>query len=146
MLATNHVLAGALIGSVLPLPVALPVAFASHFVMDSIPHYGMPGTKRDKSLSYKTIIYIDIVVALSFNLLLFGHFPHKWSMWTCAVAAASGDFSLVYYYLKYRTLNTTHNGLLKKAHLQFHYERPWLIIPELTLTAVLFTLFLNRIT
>jgi hypothetical protein len=40
---TNHVLAGALIGNVLsPVP-AVAAGFASHLVMDNLPHYGFGG-------------------------------------------------------------------------------------------------------
>lgn len=43
MFITNHVLAGALIGSALrPVP-AVAAGFASHLVMDNLPHYGEGG-------------------------------------------------------------------------------------------------------
>ena len=145
MLAMNHALAGVLIGSALPLPVAAPLAFLSHFAMDTLPHYGEPGQKRDQSRSYKAIIFADIGLALCINFTLLFNVPNKANMLICGWLACSGDFSLVYYYLKHKTLHTAHNGLLKKFHLQFHYERPWLLFPELTLTLVLFIIFINRI-
>jgi hypothetical protein len=40
---TNHVLAGALIGNLLPPVPAAVVGFASHFAMDNLPHYGEGG-------------------------------------------------------------------------------------------------------
>lgn len=41
MLLTNHVLSGALIGSVVRRPVpAFALGVASHFVLDSVPHWG----------------------------------------------------------------------------------------------------------
>ncbi|MEO5709008.1 MAG: hypothetical protein ABIQ59_04215 [Nocardioidaceae bacterium] len=41
MLITNHVLAGAVVGHVVPGPVsAFAVGVASHFAMDAVPHWG----------------------------------------------------------------------------------------------------------
>ena len=41
MLVTTHVLSGAVIGALAPdLPTALTRGFASHFVLDAIPHWG----------------------------------------------------------------------------------------------------------
>jgi LexA-binding, inner membrane-associated putative hydrolase len=41
MLVTNHVLSGALIGALVRRPAAaLPLAAASHFVLDAAPHWG----------------------------------------------------------------------------------------------------------
>ena len=48
MLVTNHVLAGALIGTASPGPVsAFTIGVASHFAMDAIPHWGDVGDLRD---------------------------------------------------------------------------------------------------
>jgi hypothetical protein len=40
---TNHVLAGALIGSRLPAPSAVAAGFLSHLAMDNLPHFGYGG-------------------------------------------------------------------------------------------------------
>ena len=41
MLVTNHVLSGAIIGAAARSPwIAFPVGFASHLVLDAIPHWG----------------------------------------------------------------------------------------------------------
>jgi hypothetical protein len=47
MLATNHVLSGALIGAIVrrPMP-AFAAGVASHFVLDTVPHWGRWGSKR----------------------------------------------------------------------------------------------------
>jgi hypothetical protein len=43
MLLLNHALTGALLGLAIDQPVVLvPVAVASHFVLDSLPHFGYP--------------------------------------------------------------------------------------------------------
>lgn len=46
MLVTNHVLSGAVIGAAVRRPVlALVLGVASHFVLDSVPHWGEFGNK-----------------------------------------------------------------------------------------------------
>lgn len=44
MLLTNHALTGSLIGLVVGNPlIAVPLGVASHYAMDSLPHFGFPG-------------------------------------------------------------------------------------------------------
>lgn len=43
MFITNHVLAGAVIGTQLSPGKALVAGFASHLAMDNLPHWGIPG-------------------------------------------------------------------------------------------------------
>jgi hypothetical protein len=43
MFISNHVLAGAVIGTRLPPGKALVAGFASHLAMDNLPHWGVPG-------------------------------------------------------------------------------------------------------
>jgi hypothetical protein len=43
MFISNHVLAGAVIGTRLPPGRALVAGFASHLAMDNMPHWGVPG-------------------------------------------------------------------------------------------------------
>jgi hypothetical protein len=47
MLVTNHVLSGALIGAVVQRPVpAFMLGVESHFVLDTVPHWGKWGSRR----------------------------------------------------------------------------------------------------
>jgi hypothetical protein len=47
MLVTNHVLSGAVIGAVVREPlVALPLGVGSHFLLDSMPHWGRWGSRE----------------------------------------------------------------------------------------------------
>jgi hypothetical protein len=66
---TNHVLAGALIGHVLPPVPAVAVGFLSHLAMDNLPHYGttnrgvggtplhLPTARKDGLLGLAGIAY-----------------------------------------------------------------------------------------
>ena len=61
MLITNHVLAGALIGTVAPGPAsAFAAGVASHFVMDALPHWG----DRDERVFLRVAV-VDGLVGLA---------------------------------------------------------------------------------
>ena len=64
MTATNHGLSGYLMGAVLPLPLAIPAAFLSHFILDKIPHYGVDNNQKNSSRVYKLIVFGDVILAL----------------------------------------------------------------------------------
>src|SRR5205823_1890771 len=90
---------GALIGALLPVPLALPLAFGSHFALDTLPHYGIAHKKRNNSLTYKLIVYSDTFIALSIAvsaLLL-----QKWKMEAFGWWAYSPDALWVGHYFQH---------------------------------------------
>lgn len=80
MTITNHVLTGAIITKFLPLPIALPLAFISHFVLDSLPHFGLTDEdimairNKHKKLLY-SVLTIDCLcaAALCIWFMVAGH-------------------------------------------------------------------------
>ena len=140
MLATNHGTTGMILGALLPLPVAIPVAFASHFVMDALPHYGEENNSRDKNKVYKRIVYIDTTVALSFAVL--SAVTGNWSMFIVGWVAYSPDAYWVYMYTKSKTFNLKPKNRFAKFHQRIQCERPWGLFLELPLACLLvFTVF-----
>jgi len=89
MFLTPHVAVGVAIGSLIPNPVlAVPLAFASHFVLDAVPHWDDIGLGKLKerrgripSAPFRRIL-LDFLLALSFVL-----FFVYWSMPDWGVAA-----------------------------------------------------------
>lgn len=77
MLVTNHVLAGAAIGSLMkrPLP-ALVLGVVSHVAMDSIPHWGLPHGDAQgdpmKSPAFLRVAYRDGFAGLAAMAAAFG--------------------------------------------------------------------------
>ena len=72
MFITNHVLAGAIIGLVAPrrpAPVAL-VAVGSHFVLDSMPHWGIHG-----EATFRKVAVVDGLVGLATMRAVMGAVP-----------------------------------------------------------------------
>lgn len=135
MLATNHGTTGMILGALLPLPIAIPVAFASHFVMDALPHYGIANKKRNSSKMYKRIVCLDTTIALSYAVLcaVTGH----WAMFIVGWVAYSPDAYWVYLYYKYRTYNLKPKNKIAKFHQKIQIERPWGLYVETPLACLL---------
>jgi hypothetical protein len=73
MFITNHVLSGALIGLVAPrrpASVAL-VAVGSHFVLDSVPHWGI----HDDDATFRKVAIVDGLVGLATMRAVMGAVP-----------------------------------------------------------------------
>lgn len=114
MTATNHVVTGALIATYIHNPwVALPVAFAAHFALDSLPHCEPPGKPNVLSFRFAVWLATDCGLAASILLtILLLHPPMVWLLLACGVACASPDLMWLYYLI------------YKKGHNQNHW--PWL--------------------
>lgn len=145
MTATNHALSGALLSSVFPLYVAVPLAFASHFVLDSLPHYGIKHVERNHSTIYKLIVFGDTIVAISgFVMLLI---LHKWSMTICGLVAFSPDFLWILQYFKQ---GKNMHLQIKNRFMHFHkriqrYERPWGIAVDMAATSIMLPLLILQL-
>lgn len=92
MTGLSHSITGSIISKLLPLPLALPVAFASHFLLDSLPHFGEVFEKR-KKLS-KTIWTLDIILTAIYFVFLIS--LQLWATLLCAIIAISPDFAWIY--------------------------------------------------
>ncbi len=92
MTATNHVVTGVLIGTVVHNPMlALPAALASHLVLDALPHYGDRHLKYS-STKFKLILGTDIYLAALVLVLVAVAAPeHRLLLLGCGVLAASPD-------------------------------------------------------
>lgn len=102
MIATNHALTGAIIGLTVAGPIALPLAFVSHFVLDSIPHYG-DNDKRLKNTSFIMQLLIDAVLCGLLVILLALTGAANWPLAVaCAFLAASPDFMWLPRFLRAR--------------------------------------------
>ncbi|MCA9332481.1 hypothetical protein KDA00_01260 [Candidatus Saccharibacteria bacterium] len=90
MFASNHVITGAVIGSLVVNPViAIPVAFCAHFVLDAFPHYGI-GDHTSKKFLYT--LSADAGLALALIVVIFVLQPQNWLLIiACGVSCASPD-------------------------------------------------------
>lgn len=96
MTGTNHLLSGALIATFLPLPIAVPLAVGSHFLLDALPHYGIEPKTRNESRSFRTIIFADTTFSLI--LIALAIYFQYWAILICGIAAFSPDLVWIFYY------------------------------------------------
>lgn len=101
MTATNHALTGAVIGLTISQPwLALPIAFISHFICDSLPHFG-PASYEErvnkKKIFHRILFFDSIILATVMGLLV-------WSgagllVFSCLFLAGSPDIVWAYRYI-----------------------------------------------
>lgn len=129
MTASNHAMTGALIGLLLPQPlIAVPLAIASHFICDAIPHFG-GGDNAISSRWFKRLLQVDALGCLLLVIVLAVMQPVGWPLAILAAfLAASPDIMWLPKFLHARHGHdvTWHEGnpvLWFHTHIQW-FERP----------------------
>ena len=94
MQALNHVVFGSLIAVTINQPIlAIPLAFGSHFIMDTIPHYGSdPKAPRGSNLYYARIVGDALASILIILFFLSLRPPNPMLLIVCSIAAVMPDF------------------------------------------------------
>lgn len=122
MTATNHALAGALIGLSISQPaIALPLALASHFVMDAIPHYGVKyaeSAKKRKLFHLGLVTDATLLTIIIVSLFLAGA---GWLVFACLFLAGCPDFFQAYNYLFNKDFHKT--GKFKKPNVYVRFSK-----------------------
>jgi hypothetical protein len=143
MTGFNHGITGAVVAVVLKEPaLVVPLAFMSHFVCDSLPHFGLSGEKIFKPL-FNGILVADFTIAVVLMVLLGFWFPDlKWVIWAGMIAAASPDLMWAYYEAKKAMKKPKKLGLLARFHakIQWSQTTPGLIVEALWFGLMLFVL------
>lgn len=124
MTATNHALTGAIIGLSLGNPyIAIPCALVSHFVCDSIPHFGFQGKKAISSKNFARLLVIDATACGILVVLLGVSHPLHWLLAAvCAFTASSPDFMWLPEFIRARR----HQRPKRRRHiLHFHHVIQW---------------------
>ena len=143
MTGFNHAASGALIGKFLPLPIALPVALGSHFVLDKMPHYGIPHHHRDSKFFWKLFTTADVIAAFGLGGLAI--YFHRYAMFACGFVACSPDFIWLARVVRTKSFDLSQNEhRFTKWHVRIqNWERPWGIWIELPLSVGMFYLIWN---
>jgi len=127
LLLTVHTLTGALIAlSVKDPALAAPLAFTSHFVLDSTPHFGLDGLDF-KTKKGKVVGVTDCLGALSVWLVLISVFSAEWLLVSVGVFFACLPDLL---YLP----DIFFNFVPSKKLLRFHSRIQWSQTPMGTIT------------
>lgn len=143
MTATNHMLAGAVVAVGVQNPfLIVPLAVASHFLLDVLPHFGIrtvDAAVPDKHPLFRYIVIIDIALAITLLTLLPSILKGAvswWVLWIGMGCAFLPDFIWVYRFAYEAIHKKQHTeGRFAKVH-RFHAkiqwgERPWGFIIEI---------------
>ena len=126
MLTTPHLLVGAAIGSQAPYAWQIvPLAAASHFVLDSIPHVRGYIEVEDLKISEATFLIGDLTIGLGLVGLLAVNSPVGEMLWIGALAAILPDFHHILQVLFGPDTLKKYNNF----HMKFHFKRDMRIIP-----------------
>ena len=139
MIGFNHALTGGLLALTLPAPIALPLAFVSHFVLDMLPHYGIKNSERDKSNFWKVFFTIDAFATLGLAIYAITNRPEI-TIFLGGLFATMPDYIWVARVIRTRSFDLSKNGYrFTKWHARIQgYERPWGIWIEIPVAVVLF--------
>lgn len=99
MTGTNHAITGGVIGLAIGGPLAIPVAFVSHFAMDWLPHFGLDTDDRllrKKYFMWSVALDITLLPILFSFALVYGL---QWYVIASMFIAMTPDFSWVYKYV-----------------------------------------------
>jgi hypothetical protein len=134
MTATNHVATGAVLALAIQNPViVLPVAFASHFFLDAMPHYGVPYDKRPVNQSFGRVLLFDMVmlpITVVMLLLFAGAF--WWLVLIAMIAAYSPDLVWAYRYWREKKGHVLAQNRFTYWHARIQWgERSWGWLVEL---------------
>ncbi|MFZ1249277.1 MAG: hypothetical protein WAQ24_03060 [Candidatus Saccharimonadales bacterium] len=145
MTGFNHALVGGLIGKFVPWPLGIPLALASHFVLDMLPHYGIPHHTRDNSWFWKVFFIVDFFAAI--GLGVWALWNNHYAIYICGQIAVLPDFVWVAHVVKHRSFSLTHaNSRYERWHKRIQrYEFPGGIWIELMLASSLFYLLVLHV-
>jgi hypothetical protein len=145
MTATNHVMTGAFIAVAVQRPLlAIPLAFASHFFIDLLPHYGygdiaFEHRDRQKYFVLKQAIdaYAALALGLSVPFLLKNHQSPAVTAW-CMFAAYFPDMIWgIQFALAHRRGHYKERGWFSRFHKWIQWcERPWGMYVEVMWLAI----------
>jgi hypothetical protein len=127
MTATNHALTGALVGFIIGQPaIALPVAFASHYVCDALPHFGLDDEALLRTRLFRNYLIFEASLCVTLVLVLAIMRPEHWFLAAvCAFLATSPDLFWINHYVKERAGKVWRPGWHSKfaGGIQW-FERP----------------------
>lgn len=120
MLLTVHVIAGATIGVALQNPLlSAPVAFATHLILDSVPHWNYPVPKQKTLSSFWKSFGPDMVATIAVSVVLIAWFWNVWPFVVWGIVWASlPDFLTLY-------RKTKPWSVWFKAYYRLHYLAQW---------------------
>jgi hypothetical protein len=145
MTGFNHGLVGGLLGGLLPLPIAIPAALASHFILDTFPHYGISHEQRDKSKFWKVFCTFDAIATL--GLAIYAIQQKHYAIFLGGLFATMPDYVWIVIVIKSRSFDlSAQSNRFTKWHAGIQkLERPWGIWIEVPISVLLFYIVMIRL-
>lgn len=140
MTATAHAVVGGAIAAGTPLPVSLPLAITSHFLMDLIPHWDFGTHFKNRSRVASTILAaLDVLFGLALVYFVFGPYVSPVNLWLTVLASQLPDWigaPYLFFNLKFKPSEVAIN-FQRKFHGRL--DLPWGMITQLLLILPLLT-------
>lgn len=132
MLELPHAMVGAAIAKLVPVPaVALPLALASHFLTDYVPHWNPHADSSGNFSSGSiTIIAIDSLAALAVGLILAFNSSHPWLiLFACLLAVLPDVVEIPHFFLNLKLAPIEKLLKWQKAH-QWNVPMFWGLLSQ----------------
>lgn len=127
MIATTHALVAAMIATRLQNPIVAPIlGFASHFILDSIPHWDFGTSWQTRSKTTTGIIAIaDTIIGITGAYLLFSAYVSPVVLLTTIAASELPDWLEAPWYMFFASSDSEssnkNDSLIKKTAYFLHY-------------------------
>lgn len=136
MNVSNHAATGAIIAIAFKEPaIALPLAFASHFALDAVPHFGYKGNGGfTEFFKHKLTYFVLVLEFIAWVFLVFLLHAQPAVVILAALIATSPDLVWLYRYFGFERRGVEPPAIGKLSHLHSILnwcERPWGILVEL---------------
>jgi hypothetical protein len=141
MHSVNHAVVGMGIALVLPPTIGLPAAFLSHYVLDMLPHYGIPGNEGYKALfRHKTTFVMVAADIVGLAILAILASSQSWYVFVAIILALLPDIMWPYRYFLFERINKKppKEDPLTHFHIWIQWcERKWGVFLEIPLATIL---------
>lgn len=140
MTATAHAVVGGAIAAGTPLPISLPLALTSHFLMDLVPHWDFGTHFKNRPRYISTILAaLDVLFGFALVYFVFGSYVSPVNLWLTVLVSQLPDWI--------GAPNLFFNLKLKPAEAVLNFQRrfhgrldlPWGIVTQLFLIVPLLT-------
>lgn len=142
MTATNHMLAGAVVATAIQQPlIVFPVVILSHFVLDTLPHFGVredAPSERNKHPLFRYVLVIDLFLTAGLLLLLPSILNGAVSWWVLILGmflAWAPD--LVWVREFFQSVKTNEDQERTNWFMKFHQKIQWFEKPLGLITEVI---------
>ena len=153
MTLTNHFMTGVGIALITKNPfIALPMAIVSHYILDSLPHYGFKvWDQRNKGIFkilFRTMLVVDVIVISFFIIFLINNNVPAW-YYLSGICGYLPDFAWWYIWAIPEKFGTVRSELnfINRFHSDIQkLERLWGVIPEAVYGITIFVLIKGSLT